>query len=461
MRLRLAGHQNGSHRGRRFALAALLAIVCLAILAPRAHGAKGMEVALNDDPILVGQGPVGGHPGPAPGLGFARELRVSRIRVNVGWASSLAAGQRDATSVPSEIRYDYARFDQLVVAATRWGFKLQLNLSGPTPRWATGDGREGANRPNAKLFRHFVTATATHYRGLVDRYSIWNEPNHVGWIAPVEEAGTIYRALYTPAYRAIKKVDPKAKVLIAETSPYELYNRSKKIYNAVSPLAFLRQMTCSNESFTKSECPGLKADGYAHHPYDYAHEPSYRYPGKDNATLGTLSNLTNALNRMNKTKALRTPKGKALDVYLTEYGYLRQGKKATEESARAKYLVQAFKLAQKNKRVKQMLQYLLVEPARHKFFDTSIVLQDGTRTPAYNALASWSQKAADKKLIKSPGRIDPTLSNGGAGAGTPPAGNSGGGAGGNPGNGGGAPFTGTPAEPVCTLFPDLCATVGP
>src|SRR3954463_546880 len=128
MRLRLAGHHDGTHRGRRFAVAALLALLCLAVLAPRAHGAKGMEVATQDDAILVNQGAVAGHPGPDPALGLARELRVSWIRVNVGWAGALGGGQRAATSVPATVQYDWARYDQLVTQAQRWGIKIQLNL---------------------------------------------------------------------------------------------------------------------------------------------------------------------------------------------------------------------------------------------------------------------------------------------------------------------------------------------
>src|SRR5690242_5290900 len=101
MRLRLVGHHDGTHRGRRFAIAALLALVCLAILAPRAHGAKGMEVATQDDPSFVSGQPVAGHPGPNPQLGLAREIKVSYIRIGIGWASALGGNQRAASSAPS------------------------------------------------------------------------------------------------------------------------------------------------------------------------------------------------------------------------------------------------------------------------------------------------------------------------------------------------------------------------
>jgi len=60
-------------------------------------------------------------------------------------------------------------------------------------------------------------AAAEHFRGKVDRYSIWNEPNYVGWLSPLSQAPRLYRALYISGYRAIKKADPSAQVLIGET----------------------------------------------------------------------------------------------------------------------------------------------------------------------------------------------------------------------------------------------------
>src|SRR4051794_34993239 len=210
MRLRLAGHHDGAHRGRRFAIAALLALVCLAVVAPRAHAAKGMEIATQDDPSFVSGAPVGGHAGPDPTLGLAREIKVSRIRIGIGWASAVGAGQRNASSVPGAVQYDFSRWDNAVARAKLWGIKVQLDLQGVAPQWATGDGKEGGNKPNAKLFAQFATAAVTHFRGSVDRYSVWNEPNYKSWLNPVEKSGTLYRKLYASGYKAIKKADPKA-----------------------------------------------------------------------------------------------------------------------------------------------------------------------------------------------------------------------------------------------------------
>ena len=77
-------------------------------------------------------------------------------------------------------------------------------------------------------------------------------------------------------------------------------------------------------------------------------------------TLATLSRLTSALTKLQRAKLLTTPSGGVPYVYLTEYGYFASGKFKIPESTRGKYLVQAFNLALKNRRVKQMLQFLLI-----------------------------------------------------------------------------------------------------
>ena len=80
-------------------------------------------------------------------------------------------------------------------------------------------------------------------------------------------------------------------------------------------------------------CTPLKADGYAHHPYDFRHAPDYQYPGVDNVTIGTLSRLTKALDKLRKVGALRTNNGSRMPLYLTEYGYFATGHRACRRSS--------------------------------------------------------------------------------------------------------------------------------
>jgi hypothetical protein len=200
----------------------------------------------------------------------------------------------------------------------------------------------------------------------------------------------VYRALYIAGYAAIKAADPTAQVLIGETSPYAIPKR------ATAPLQFLRGVTCATASYRRAgSCGTLKTDGYAHHPYDFKHAPTFRYPGGDNVTLATLSRLTSALAKLKKAKLLTTPSGGVPDLYLTEYGYFSSGKFKVSQAKQGSYLVQAFKMAQRNPRVRELVQYLLVQPSsKFRFFDTSIATRAAQPTSAFKKLAAWAKQAA-------------------------------------------------------------------
>jgi GH35 family endo-1,4-beta-xylanase len=308
---------------------------------------------------------------------------VSRIRVNLPW-DAIVSGARK-TKRPKHRHYDFTSYDVLLSKARSHGIRLQLTITCPAPAWATGDHRIGCYEVNVSYFKEFVHAVAKHFHRVVDRYAVWNEPNFGTWNSPMSSAAARYHDLYATAYREIKAMDPTAKVLIGETSPFGQPGRS------ISPLRFLRDVVKAGP---------LEADGYAHHPYDFRHPVDYRYPGADNVTMSTLGRLTAQLDKLARSGRLRTAAGKPLDVYVTEYGYMRSGRYRVPESTRARYLTKAFQIALDNPRVREMLQYLLVKPPdTHAFFDTSIVSRNGTRSPTFKALAAWGRKQAGGKRI--------------------------------------------------------------
>jgi hypothetical protein len=383
----------------RLKLLIVAALTCAALIpaAPSAHAAKGMEVAVQDDQVFLIQIPRGIR---AKGLKLAGQLKVTWIRSNVPW-SYVTQRYAKKKKAPKKIVYNWSGYDALLADAAAKGIKVQLSLSGPAPAWATGNHKIGVDRVKASAFKAFASAAAKHFRSRgVTRYSIWNEPNFRGWLAPISKAPKLYRALYLTGYREIKKADPSAKVFIAETAPYDL----KGGRNAMAPLKFLRGVTCAKANYKRAgKCGTLKADGFAHHPYDFRHKPTYKYPGKDNVTMATLSRLTSALSKLKKAKLLTTPSGGVPQLYLTEYGYFGSGKYKLSRSRQAAYLVQGFTMAQKNPHVKQLLQYLLVQPTGNfKAFDTSIATRTAKPTLAFKKLAAWAAKAAKAGRIAVP-----------------------------------------------------------
>jgi hypothetical protein len=362
-----------------------------------------LEVALQDDAVFLQRA----YYDRDRALAQAQQMGVTRLRVLVLWAR-VPGAQPNARSAPASVQYDWSSYDSLIDDAAKHGIRVQLDLSGPAPAWATGNHQPGVVRPKAQLFGDFARAAARHFKGRVDRYSIWNEPNYVGWLAPRSKEPSLYRALYSQAYDAIKKADPGAQVLIGETAPYAETGR------AMAPLEFLRKVTCRTAIYAPARaCPPLEADGYAHHPYEFANPPQAPYPGADNVTVGSLGRLTRALDRLAQAKALMTPAGKPLDIYLTEFGYFASGPVAVPPAKRADYLKTAFDIAARNPRVKEMLQYILVSPPAGVRFNTSLLGADGKPTLPFTALSNWvHQNAKDGRVQPNPGPIQLPRANG-------------------------------------------------
>jgi hypothetical protein len=427
----------------RSCLIAATALLAFGIPAGSAHAARGLEVAIQDEPVLLYQN----YYNREKALQQLQQLNVSWVRINVQWAKADYA-DANSRSVPANPRYDWSQYDNLIDTAAAHGMHVEVSLTGKTPAYASGDGQIGPVRPSPFLYGKFVQAAAQHFKGRVSRYTIWNESNLGAWLSPLKQGPAIYRQLYQAGYAAIKGVDPTAQVLMGPTSPYALRKR------ATSPLAFLRAVNCVTQTKSgrlrpKGNCSKLIADGYAHHTYDFIlpiGPPSRKFPSKgcsqlskktlaklnrlrpsvrrsvkkrleraqlektcpdakNAATLGTISRLTKLLNQLAALGRLSDPQGKPLNLYLTEYGYFEIGKRTIKESLRAKYLVQAFQIALRNPRIKQLLQYELVQPPvgfNGAFFDTAIVARNGVPKASYLRLRTWAQGAGAAGLITKP-----------------------------------------------------------
>ena len=355
-----------------------------------------LEVAVQDDTVFLHRQMWD----PEPALARVRALGASRIRVNVTWRSVLPPEQSNSPFPPFRPEWRWEPYDQLIDAAAAHGIRVQLTLTGPAPAFGSGMGKVGVHSPRPDRFAQFAAAAARHFRGRVDRYAIWNEPNYRGWLQPVSGAAQIYRGLYLSGYRAIKSVDRRALVLFGETSPYRIRGR------AIAPLKFIRDVLCVSKDYKTRMCPALRIDAVAHHPYDFTVAPNKPRRNPDDVTMGSLERLTSALDLMQAIGAIRTPRKKQLlQVYLTEYGYFAIGRRKRPDSVRARWLKQAFDIAAKNPRVNQMLQYQLLPPepdGNNTYWDTSILTGTGFPRAPYYALRAWSRKAAIRGQVALP-----------------------------------------------------------
>jgi hypothetical protein len=178
-------------------------------------------------------------------------------------------------------------------------------------------------------------------------------------------------------------------VLIGELMPGANSSRSMPL------LRFLRGVTCSRSDWRAAKpCSGLVADGFALHPYNFARSPKKaRNANPDIVEMGSLGRLEKALDRLSARGALRTPRRAPMPLYLTEFGFHTAGPLAVSSSTHARWLTEAWRIAKRDRRVKQLLQYLLIDPWPKKVTWRSAVLtRDGGKTPAFEALRKLASR---------------------------------------------------------------------
>jgi len=374
-------------RGPLHILIALLAL----LLPASAHASRTMEIGIQDDAVFLQQTGYGRQ----AAFDRAAEIGVTTIRANMIWSRILLGKQAEQRTRPAKPRYDWVQFDQLVSEARARGLRVELTLTGPVPRWASAERKVGTRNPSPKEFARFASDVAKRYKGEVERYSIWNEPNWHSWLSPARTAAAQYRKLYLASYSAIKRADRGAEVVLGELAPQARPGAS------FAPLRFLRDVLCVDTRWRKrGDCGTVRADAVSLHPYDYKNPPTYKRVPTDDVTIGTVNRLTNALTRLRRAKALATSKNREPAVHLTEFAYFASGSLAFPRATRARYITQAFDLARKNPKISQLLYFGLLQQPDVQW-NTGLLRPNGTPDASFTALRSWVERE------KRAGRLDP------------------------------------------------------
>lgn len=374
---------------------AVLFLTLLLAASPRAEAAK-KELAIQDEQVFVR-----GAKNPYDrdkAFQQVKKLGVSWMRINVLWAY-VAAGHANDANKPADPQYAFGHIEEAIHAAATQGIKVELAIAGPPPRWANGrkaspfGSKNKAYKPDVAEYAEFVRIVTAHFKGLVKRIIVNNEVNHVSWLAPLKDGPQIYRDMYIRAYNAIKQVDPSIQVLFGALAPH-------KSRNASAPLDFLRKAMCVNRNLRKTRnCETVRVDGFAQHTYDFDNPPNVRRKNPDDITLASLNNLTRVLDRLRALNLLVQNGGGKIDVYSTEHGVLlKRGKRSgrgVDEKTRARYLGAGARIALRNPRLKQLLQFLLVKPqGRSGQFNTALLDAKKREGPTFRALAKLRSKFA-------------------------------------------------------------------
>jgi hypothetical protein len=396
--------------------------VLLLCAAPAQAERRALETILQDDAQLLH----GDDASVRGALETIRELGVDRVRLTAGW--SVLTRDADAATRPADFdatdpaAYEQQRWrelDRAVRLAQELGLRVMIDVGFWAPAWAARDA--GAGRARSEVdpaaFADFAVAVSRRYsgtfeppRGLsaalapardeafldgllgggapsssapppppgplprVDLLTLWNEPNHPGFLRPQwRQAGGrtvawsphLYRAMVVRAYPAVKAAQPAVKVLVGATAA--LGDHTGRGVNGVPPLRFVREFACVDRRLRPRRtgaCRGFErvpGDGWSHHPYSLDVVPATRsMRGRDNARIGELDRLTRLLGRLATRGRLARP---LRNVYVTEYGYeTRTQRFAPRDQAR--FLTWAEYLAWRNPRVRTFAQFLLRDVPR-------------------------------------------------------------------------------------------------
>ena len=320
-------------------------------------------------------------------------------------------------------QYDWAAYDSLIADAARHGIRLQMTFTGPAPAWATSN-RQGRRARRARGAVRAVRARRGQAlqgpRGpLLDleRAELAHparadqatcRKNHWGKRLRRRASAALYRALYVAGHRAVKAVDPQAQVLFGELAPQASGTPREPTAYASSPLAILREITCSKRSWKAARrCPRLRRGRLRPAPLRlHAPRPTRSSGARTTSRWPRSTGSRRALDRLAARGALRTPSGAPMELYLTEHGYMQSGRADAARDHPRRLPHAELRPALAHPRVRQLLQYLLTAPPPRQ---TSSRRRSSTTTGRRPTASARSRTGRRSTRRASPGRVSASL----------------------------------------------------
>ena len=206
---------------------------------------------------------------------------------------------------PPPAPFDFSRYDELVDQAAAHGIRLTAILDYSVD-WAAAAAPPGDDRyppDDPATFATFAAEAATRYRGRVEAWEVWNEPNNSlsGFWKPVPDTAA-YARLAKAAAAAITRADRKATIVtggLAPTFDLLVYQRD---------FGFFTEASKADRRWFK------RFDAAALHPYSYLQAAP---PEQENLPLGPSvpHQIRDFRDRLTESHATRLP------LWVTELGW--------------------------------------------------------------------------------------------------------------------------------------------
>jgi hypothetical protein len=361
---------------RRILPFSLLAVVLITAIGLSQHDSllrndAQAQVAQPTAPAQVGVA-TGGHlqyeslAEQAAYLDGLKTLGVTWVRFDFTWAD---------IQPRSGAAYEWTRYDSLVKAASQRGLRI-LGMIAYAPSWARDQScpSDKMCRPReVAQFAAFSGVLASHYstRGVHD-WEIWNEPNLRIFFHPEPDA-RYYTQLLLAAHSAIHRADARAYVVSGGVSPAAVEEGD------VPPIDFLTSI------YAAGGRTGFDALGA--HPYCY--NGTYDCP-RQAASWSAWSQMATTPVSLRSIMTKYGDAGK--QVWATEFGAPTNGRGAVTEAHQAVMMEQALTLFRGSSWAGPIFLYSYQDNGtdvtdREDWF--GLIRADGTRKPAYSAVAAW------------------------------------------------------------------------
>ncbi len=360
-------------------VAAAAAAAAALVVAP-AHAAENLRVGIADDRILLA------HPERAPGDRRAlegawgsRSVRIHRA-LGGGRTGRLGGGRaaRLRASDPDDPHYDWAFLDFAVDLLTVAGIEPMLAVTGSGPLWTSRDPGRGNPRykPDPHKFGAFATAVARRYGDRVDRYVLYNEPNHPGWLQPQFEcprpgrctpdgAAHLPRPGQRRRSRGSSRADPGAQIYVGALAPRG--GDPTRRNRPMRPLPFIRAFGCLDARLRADPhrpVPRLQARADRRvrlPPPRRAAQPARAQPEARRGGDGRPRPADIRARPVQDFGRLDTSDGGRIDIHLTEFGYQTRPPDPYSgvSTVQQKLLVAAGRLRRRGRdpRVRTLIQY--------------------------------------------------------------------------------------------------------
>jgi hypothetical protein len=293
--------------------------------------------------------------------------------------------------------FEWNEPDRIVDAISRAGLRIVARVDNQ-PQWAASSVTWPGSGPpdDPRAWTDYLSALATRYKGRIQAYEIWNEPNLDREWGDKKPDPAAYASMLKASYQAIKAADPQALVVSAGMSPTTTNNAQ-----AIPDLEFIRQMYAAGAQGS-FDVLGVNAAGFKAEPCADPGQVALSPDLTNNDPSSPDLKRIYAFRHVEDVRALMVQQGDVdKQMAILEMGWTTDARPgspylwfAVDRDQQARNLVGAFQCARQMWQPWMGFMSVIYIPdpgwtQQQEYYWWSITNPDGTPRPAYTALKAF------------------------------------------------------------------------